>query len=258
MNAEAPRVLVVDDEEDICRNLSDILGDLGCRVETANDGFSALEKVRRTPFDVALLDLRMPGMDGLTLCRELKSVRSGTVAIIVTAYAGTMTDEEVQAAGASQVLPKPVDLGLLLGLVEQAAGQPLVLVVDDDRDLCGTLIDLFNERGYRVAVAHDTDEASVRLNESTYHVVLIDLKLPGGSGEDVFRVVRDVNPAARTLLITGHRGETDGLVEKVLREGADAVCYKPFDVPLLLKAVQQLTGAAGTVGPDPLGEGTAA
>jgi CheY-like chemotaxis protein len=243
MNRHAPRVLVVDDEEDICRNLSDILGDLGCRVETAYDGVSALEKVRRTPFDVALLDLRMPGMDGLTLCRELKALRSGTVAIIVTAYAGTMTEQEAHAAGAWQVVPKPVDLDALLKLVDEAAGQPMVLVVDDDRDLCASLRDLFGERGYRVCVAHDPVEASRRLGEEAFRVVLIDMRLPGGSGEDVFRTVRAVNPGARTVLITGFRAETDQLVDRVLKEGADAVCYKPFDVPNLLDAVRELAGS---------------
>jgi CheY-like chemotaxis protein len=243
MNSDAPRVLVVDDEEDICRNLSDILTDLGWRVETANDGHAALELVRRTPFDVALLDLRMPGMDGLTLCRELKSVRPGTVAIIVTAYASTVAVKEAHAAGAWQVVDKPVDLDALLKLVDEAAGQPLVLVVDDDRDLCDTLRDLFGERGYRVSVAHDAGQATRRLGEESFRVVLIDMKLPGGDGANVFRTVRASNPEARTVLITGCRSETDAMIEHVLSEGADLVCYKPFDVPRLLGAVRDLAGS---------------
>ena len=49
----------------------------------------------------------------------------------------------------------------------------------------------------------------------------------------MFRIVREANPQARTILITGHRSETDQLVAQVLAEGADAVCYKPFDVPAI-------------------------
>src|SRR5262245_4860567 len=89
-----PRILVVDDDVDTCRNLSDILTDLGYRVDTAHDGASALELVRRHPYDVALLDLKMPGMSGLELYRQIKQLRAGTVAIIVTAYAGGSTTEE--------------------------------------------------------------------------------------------------------------------------------------------------------------------
>lgn len=87
MASTAPLILVVDDEVDICHNVADILSDLGCSVDVAHDGFAALDLVRRKPYDVALLDLKMPGMDGLTLYREIKKLRAGTVAIIVSAYA---------------------------------------------------------------------------------------------------------------------------------------------------------------------------
>jgi two-component system, NtrC family, response regulator HydG len=72
MTKKTPSILVVDDEVDTCRNLSDILTDLGYRVDVAHDGFTALAMVRQKPYDVALLDLKMPGMDGLTLYREIK------------------------------------------------------------------------------------------------------------------------------------------------------------------------------------------
>ena len=65
---------------------------------TTNDGPSALKLIDEHPFDVALLDLKMPGMDGLTLYREIKKRRADTVAIIVTAYAGGGTADEALAA----------------------------------------------------------------------------------------------------------------------------------------------------------------
>jgi CheY-like chemotaxis protein len=77
------------------------------------------------------------------------------VAIVVTAYAGGDTKAEALAAGAWQVLSKPVDLPMLLNLMEEALGQPLVMVVDDDHDLCANLWDLLRERGFRVCLAHE-------------------------------------------------------------------------------------------------------
>jgi CheY-like chemotaxis protein len=241
MTDALPSILVVDDDVDTCRNLSDILNDLGYRVDTAPDGPSALELVRRIAYDVALLDYKMPGMDGLTLYREIKRLRAETVAIVVTAYADGTTSEEALAAGAWQVVPKPVDFPKLLGLVGEAVGQPLVLVVDDDHDLCASLWDLLRERGFRVGLAHDEQEARERLDDTAFKAVLIDMKLPAGDGTTVFRLVRQANPQARTIVITGHRPEMDQLVQQVLDEGANAVCYKPFDIPELLTTLDRLT-----------------
>jgi len=233
-------ILVVDDDPDICRNLSDILTDLGYHVDTATDGLSAIELVRRKAYDVCLLDLKMPGMNGVEVYRAIRRLRASTVALIVTAYASQATAEEALQAGAWRVLPKPVDLPRLLGLVKEALGQPLVLVVDDDSDLCATLWDLLRERGYRVGIAHDPAAAGTQLGDTQFQVVLIDMRFPSGNGGDVFRVVRECNPKARTVIVTGHAVEIDDLIQNVLRSGADAVCLKPFDVPKLLDLLGEL------------------
>jgi CheY-like chemotaxis protein len=246
MKPNGPSILVVDDDADTCRNLSDILTDLGYHVATATDGQHALELARKTTYDIALLDLKMPGMDGLTLYRAIKKCCAGTVAIVLTAYAGSTTPDEARSAGAWQILPKPVDFPRLLSLLGEALNQPLLLVVDDDQDLCANMWDLLRERGYRVCFAHDRPEAEARLKDQSFQVVLIDLKLPSGDGTEVFRVVRQRNPQARTVLITGHRTETDHLVQKLFAEGADSICYKPFDVPALVKTLQQFTAARKT------------
>lgn len=248
MNANLSRasILVVDDDVDTCHNLQDILADLGYEVDIAHGGLEALEKVRRRTYDVALLDLKMPDMDGISLYREIRKLQASAVALVVTAFAGTGVREEALAAGAWQVLSKPVDFPRLLGLVEAALGQPLVMVIDDDHDLCASLWDLLREQGYRVGVAHDEKDAQDRLRGQEFRVVLIDMKLPQGDGGSVFQVVRSVRPDARTVVITGHREEMDLAVRRVVQEGADAVCYKPFDIPRLLATLRQLTGEPPT------------
>jgi DNA-binding response OmpR family regulator len=234
-------ILVVDDEVDTCRNLADILSELGYHVDTAYDARSALELVRLVHYDVALLDLKLPDMDGIALYRRIKELSAPTVAIIVTAYASTEATSQALAAGAWKIVSKPVELPSLLGLVGEAMGQPIILIVDDDRELCQTLWDLLRERGYRVGMAHDVKDAALTRQGAPYQVALIDMKLPSGDGNDVFRTVRRANPQARTILITGHRSEMEKSITQVLSEGADAVCYKPFDVPVLLRTLGKLT-----------------
>ena len=81
MNATPLHLLVVDDDVDTCRNLQDILSDLGYEVQVVHDGPSALRMVEQQTFDIALLDLKMPGMDGLDLYRELNKRQPALVSI---------------------------------------------------------------------------------------------------------------------------------------------------------------------------------
>ena len=117
-------ILVVDDDPDTCATLSDILADLGYRVAVAHDGPAALELSRRQPYGLALLDYLMPGMDGVELYGRLKQVRAGTVGVLVTAFAAEATVLAAARAGIRRVLPKPVDFGRLIPLIEEVAGTP--------------------------------------------------------------------------------------------------------------------------------------
>ena len=83
-------------------------------------------------------------------------------------------------------------------------------------------------------LAHDGREAAEQLKDIGFKVVLIDMKLPDGDGGARLPHGPRGNPQARTIVITGHRSEMDELIDQMLAEGADAVCYKPFDVPALL------------------------
>jgi len=100
--------------------MADLLDDCGYRVHTAENGDMALEMAREQRYDVSLLDLVMPGMDGLTLCRRLKELHPSMTAMMVTGHPGAGLDEEARAAGVHRLLLKPVDVGKLLALVEQA------------------------------------------------------------------------------------------------------------------------------------------
>ena len=117
-------ILVVDDDADTRFNMADLFGDRGYATDTAESGHTALVKARQQSYDLALLDLRMPGMDGVTLCQHLKRLQPPMVAMLVTAYGGDDVDKEARAAGAWRVLLKPVDFPRLLALVEEALVRP--------------------------------------------------------------------------------------------------------------------------------------
>jgi two-component system, NtrC family, response regulator HydG len=112
-------LLIVDDDRDQCDSLADVLNDVGYDVDTASSGKEAVEMASRKPYLLMLLDLRMPGMDGLDAFRRMKSADQHTRGLILTAFA---TDEAVQSAedlGMDAVISKPLDLPLLLSRIAQ-------------------------------------------------------------------------------------------------------------------------------------------
>lgn len=117
----ARRVLVIDDEHDMLDILRDLLEGEQFAVEVADSGEKAIELFRRSPFDVAVTDLRMAGIDGLDTLRALRELDPKLPVIVVTGYTSPDTERRCREAGAFECLHKPVDLDDLLRAVSEAA-----------------------------------------------------------------------------------------------------------------------------------------
>jgi DNA-binding NtrC family response regulator len=105
---DAPRIVVVDDEESIQMLLREALTTWGYRVTCVGTGREALEAMQGQLFDLALVDIRMPEMDGLTFLREIKKRDESIEVVIMTGYPTVATAVEALKEGASDYLPKPL------------------------------------------------------------------------------------------------------------------------------------------------------
>ncbi|MFQ5905258.1 MAG: sigma-54-dependent transcriptional regulator [bacterium] len=101
------RVLVVDDEEDVRDALRDGLSTYGHTTETAADGPEALEKIRNSQFDIAIIDLKMPRMDGIELLKSIRSIDESIEAVMLTAFATVGSAVSALRLGAFDYLTKP-------------------------------------------------------------------------------------------------------------------------------------------------------
>ncbi|MFH1336647.1 MAG: response regulator [Candidatus Zixiibacteriota bacterium] len=113
-------IMVVDDEEEICDLLQDFLTREGYQVYTATNGMEAISSAEQNELDLALLDLKMPGMDGMEVFRKLKEVREDMGVIILTGYGTLGTAKEAMRLGARDYLTKPFDLGLVKNIIKEA------------------------------------------------------------------------------------------------------------------------------------------
>ncbi|HID94777.1 MAG TPA: response regulator, partial [Candidatus Latescibacteria bacterium] len=113
------RILVVDDELIVRDSLKEWLEDEGFEVETAESGAEALDKVARHEFHLILLDVKMPGMDGIEVLQQVKEIRPELSVVMITAYATVETAVEAMKIGALDYLIKPFDPDTLIPLVVQ-------------------------------------------------------------------------------------------------------------------------------------------
>ena len=104
-----PRVLVVDDQQNARITMRVLIEDLGAHVQTAEDGYQAIEGARKGPFDLAFIDIEMPGINGIQTLRELLKLRPEMMAAMVTGYGEARLVKEALNEGAVAVLLKPFD-----------------------------------------------------------------------------------------------------------------------------------------------------
>jgi excisionase family DNA binding protein len=118
-----PRVLVVDDEASIRDLLSKTLALAEYDVDVAPDGRSALERMRLYPYDLLIADLKMPGMDGLTVIREAKRYKADLPVIIITGFSTESSAIEAVNLGVAGYLTKPFRVPQVLAAAAKALGE---------------------------------------------------------------------------------------------------------------------------------------
>ena len=120
---ERPRILVVDDESAVRDLLAKTLALADYDVDTTTDGRSALERLRLYPYDLLIADLKMPGIDGLSVIREAKRLKADLPVIIITGYSTEMAAIEAVNLGVSGYLTKPFRLPQILAAASKAIGE---------------------------------------------------------------------------------------------------------------------------------------
>ncbi len=112
-----------------------------------------------------------------------------------------------------------------------------VLFVDDEEELVSTLVERLEYRGIIADYAVNGNQAQEKLKREKYNVMVVDLKLPGLSGEELVHIVNKTHPNLPVLMITGHGSGKDGSFEKP--DGVFELLQKPIDLSVLIKKMEE-------------------
>jgi len=233
-------ILVVDDLRSIRLTLGGILEDKGHNVVTVEDGYQAIEAVRKSHFDAIFMDIKMPGINGVQTFREVKKIDPKAAVIMMTAYSVEDLVKEALEEGAYAIAYKPFDTDRIIALIEELLERTLILVVDDQFADRETLKGILEDKGYRVATARDGAEAIEMVKSRHYDIIFLDVRLPGMDGVETFERVKKIDPQATVIMMTGYTEED--LVKRAVSEGAYTCIYKPFDMEKVIGLVEEIAG----------------
>ncbi len=160
------RILVIDDDEDICAYLQTFLTREGYKVTPVCQPMEALPEVREGRHQIILLDLRMPGLDGVSLLRAIRSIDSDVCVIIMTAFPSVETAVDTMKADAFDYLPKPFEASELRAVVQRAIREKGLIVDPEERMnliIGGKLRNLRSGRGLTLRQVANKTRLSVSL-----------------------------------------------------------------------------------------------
>lgn len=184
-----PRILIADDEKNMRNTLANILTREGYHVSKAASGEEAVELCAGEDFDVVLMDVRMPGIDGVEAFRQIRRHREGVRIIMMSAYS---VDELKQAAldqGAIAFLAKPLDVEQVIRLVSDVKDTTILVVEGDERTV--ELLDReLSKHGYKVTLTKSPHDALELVEQIRFDLIFIDAELPSMSGLDLYLAIK--------------------------------------------------------------------
>ncbi len=249
---EAIKLLLVDDEAEFLAATAPALKRRGFDVTAIQDPGLVLKAIENELFDVIVLDVKMPGISGDDLFREIKQNLLKIPVIMLTGHGNVQHAFDATKEGVYEYLTKPCAVEKLAAVARAAVSDPghdhtdempeenwpaiRLLFVDDEKDLLKSMATSLDRRGMEVSIADSEVEARKQLDRQLFAVALVDVKLRGGDGIELLHYIKRAQPLCEVILYTGHPS-TDIAVEGV-KAGAFDYLTKPMDAEEIAKKVR--------------------
>lgn len=171
------RILIVDDDADFREGLGAVLRRRGYIVELACGAAEALEKVRATPYDMALIDVVMPNGDGIACLNRILDAAPNTLIMLMTGFAVHARLDEGLEQGAAFVIRKPIEIPKLLAALKALLDCPVALVAHRDRIVARSIKCALERSLFSVITATAPDQVNQALQAREPDLIAMDLEL---------------------------------------------------------------------------------
>jgi len=238
------KILVVDDDIDVADSLADVLELKAHDVTTVYDSREAIKVFKRQEFDIAFMDVMMPGKNGVESFLEIKKAKPDAHVVMMTGFSVQHLLDEALEQGAAGVLHKPVAVDDVMALIDdlQHPKKPkaLVLVADGDANFAEVLGQQLLAGGHTARIAYTGPEALAILRNEPLDLLILDLELPVISGLEVCYEMKQLGRVVPTIILcAGSKDQGDA--EHCLRDPAvSGILFKPFDPSVLISSLNEL------------------
>ncbi len=240
-NSQTPeKILIVDDEENMRKTLADILVDEGYRVTTAATGEEAIELCEKEPHGIILMDVRMPGIDGVEAFRRIRRHQEGVRVILMSAYTVDALKEAALDEGAIAILQKPLDLKKVIDLIDEVK-ETAILVVEDDQQTAELLRTNLKDQGYRVTITESSHDALELVEQIRFDLIFLDANLRSMNGLELYLAIKKITPSSVAIMIADMEKEFEEIAKEAVRRNAYTMVRKPLDIDHILGLLQQIT-----------------
>lgn len=233
------RVFIVDDDKDLAESLSIALEGTGCEVEMAHSGEDAVKIFKEKDFDIAFMDVKLPGMNGVDSFLEIKKMKPGVKVVMMTGYSVEQLLDQALEHGAWGILHKPIDMKKLLETLKNV-GEQGILIVDDDPDFISSTQDFLTNKGYRVSVASNGEEAIQSLVSKAINVLILDLQMPILNGLETCLRLKELGIFVPTIIVTAFAEEEKKAIDNICLTPVCSLLKKPFDPKDLIDAIDRM------------------
>jgi DNA-binding NtrC family response regulator len=253
-NPEQIKMLLVDDEEEFLLSSSRALARRGFEVDVAANGVTALEKIEQNSYDVVVLDVKMPDIDGIEVFLQIHKKLPDLPVILLTGHGSLEDAFQTAKAGIADYLAKPVDIDVLAEKVRKAMTKVpktdltktassiteniRVMLVDDEIDFLTGIKKVLDRRRMEVITADSGEKALSLLKENPIDIIVLDLKMPGMDGIEALKRVKQAYPGIEVIILTGHPTVESAL--EVIRLGANEYLKKPPQIEELTATIRRL------------------
>lgn len=241
ISQKAGKILIVDDEENMRHTLCEIISDEGYDVQVASTGEEAIAMCQKNEFRVVLMDVRMPGINGVEAFREIQRHQKGTRVILMSAYSVDALKESALDDGAIAFLPKPLNLERVVRLISEVK-DTAILVVEHEAHTADLLYTGLRERGYRITMAKSAHEALDLVEQIRFDLVFLNTNLPSMNGLELYLAIKKMTPSAMAIMITDLNKEFEAMAREAVRHSAYAVIRKPLDIGHVLGLLEKAVG----------------